>query len=191
MRIDFLGMRTDRCSAYHAVYVTPYFTGCDLCPLGSRSAVVNMEAKGAVSTMISRRCVIVKWAELTSETLLDLVNKGAGAVLVLLPRELSAVEEDEMQVGVASLAVVTPWLQCVAWILSPFRCGGNWNRTCSPLRSWFQSTLPTRTIRLWRCTTTPAVGQRWRETALWQPVSGTVSFQNCMEIGNSGLGMKL
>lgn len=64
---------------------------------GSRTAVVNMEAKGALSTMISRRCVIVKWAELTSETLLDLVNKGAGAVLVLLPRELSTIEDDELQ----------------------------------------------------------------------------------------------
>ena len=63
--------------------------------------MVNLEAKGAAAAVITRRCVVIKWAELTSEKLLDLVNKGAGAMLILLPRDLSTITDDEIQVGVA------------------------------------------------------------------------------------------
>ena len=44
-----------------------------------------MEARGERASMLNRKCVLVRWVDLSSERLLDLLHRGAGSVLVLLP----------------------------------------------------------------------------------------------------------
>lgn len=63
-------------------------------PSGSRSALVNMEAKGEGASMLSRKCVVVQWKDLSSEKFLDLVQRGAGSLLVILPLVDGAIEEE-------------------------------------------------------------------------------------------------
>ena len=56
--------------------------------IGSRSAVVNMEVRGKAASMLNRKCVVLWWAELTLSHFLDLIHRGAGALVLLLPPEL-------------------------------------------------------------------------------------------------------
>ena len=44
-----------------------------------------MEMRGEGVTILNRKCVIVRWAWLTPDRFLDLVHKGAGSILILLP----------------------------------------------------------------------------------------------------------
>lgn len=67
-------------------------------PLGSRSAVVNMEVRGKAAGMLNRKCVVLWWAELTLSHFLDLIHRGAGALVLLLPPELPK-EGEQTEVG--------------------------------------------------------------------------------------------
>ena len=67
--------------------------------LGSRSALVNMEAKAVDASMLNRRCVFVRWTDLSVEKFLDLIHRGAGAMVVLLPGNMQEVEEDVLKVS--------------------------------------------------------------------------------------------
>ena len=69
------------------------------CALGSRSALVNMEAKGVQASMLNRRCVFIRWTDLSMEKFLDLVDRGAGAMIILLPGNMYEVEEDVLKVS--------------------------------------------------------------------------------------------
>ncbi|XP_019861588.1 PREDICTED: nicalin-1-like [Amphimedon queenslandica] len=55
--------------------------------IGSRSAVVNMEARSPEAAMLNRKCVLIKWTELTSDLFNELLERGAGAVLIILPND--------------------------------------------------------------------------------------------------------
>jgi len=63
--------------------------------IGSHSALVNMEVRGEVAPILNRKCVIVRWSALSSEKFLDIIHRGAGAIVVLLPRERRGVDEVE------------------------------------------------------------------------------------------------
>ena len=71
---------------------------CVSVPLGSRSAVVNMEVRGKAASMLNRKCVVLWWAELTLSHFLDLIHRGAGALVLLLPPELPQ-EGEQIEVG--------------------------------------------------------------------------------------------
>ena len=62
---------------------------------------MNMEMRGEAASMLNRKCVVLKWAELTVTHFLNLVHRGAGALVLLLPPE-HLVEEEEVEVGVNS-----------------------------------------------------------------------------------------
>jgi hypothetical protein len=66
-------------------------------PHGCRSAYINMEARPAKSRMLGRRCVVIRLAELTMEKFRELSVSGAGAVVVLLPTDLSDVSQEMIQ----------------------------------------------------------------------------------------------
>lgn len=66
---------------------------------GSRSALVNMEARGEDASMLNRKCVVVWWKDLSSEKFLDLIQRGAGALLVLLPLTNASVDEETLKVS--------------------------------------------------------------------------------------------
>lgn len=62
--------------------------------IGSRSALINMEAKGEGASMLNRRCVVVRWRDLTSQSFQSLIQRGAGAILILLSHSSQASEEE-------------------------------------------------------------------------------------------------
>ena len=65
---------------------------------GSRSALVNMEARGEGASMLNRKCVVVRWRDLSSDKFLDLIERGAGAILVILPQINATTDKDTMSV---------------------------------------------------------------------------------------------
>ena len=81
---------------------TRYICHCFL-PEGSRAAAVNMEVRGEGSSMLNRKCVVVRWVGLTPDRFLNLVHKGAGAILILIPQDwktrgVEALGKEEEQV---------------------------------------------------------------------------------------------
>lgn len=68
---------------------------------GSRSALINMEAKGEAAGMLNRKCVVARWKDLTSKKFLDLIQRGAGAILVLLPPSNHTVDQEVWESWVA------------------------------------------------------------------------------------------
>lgn len=66
--------------------------------VGSRSSLVNMEARPLTSDMLTRRCVVTRLSDLTIERFKEAVQTlGAGAILILLPKNTSiaALEQKE------------------------------------------------------------------------------------------------
>lgn len=51
-----------------------------------------MEAKGEAASMLNRRCVVVRWRDLTIEKFQGLIERGAGSILILLPPKNSSAE---------------------------------------------------------------------------------------------------
>lgn len=49
-------------------------------------------------SMVNRKCVMVKWAWLNPNRFLELVHKGAGAVLILLPQDWKVAAETAVTV---------------------------------------------------------------------------------------------
>ncbi len=58
-----------------------------------------MEAKGAAANMLSRRCVVVRWRDLSIEKFQNLIERGAGSILVLLPPMNSSSDENSWEVS--------------------------------------------------------------------------------------------
>ena len=82
---------------YNAHHVIDVLCCCLFFP-GSRSALVNMEVRGEQASMLNRKCVIVRWAELSIEKLLEVVERGAGSILILLPPDINSVDEGLIEV---------------------------------------------------------------------------------------------
>ena len=59
-----------------------------------------MEAKGVDASMLNRRCVFIRWTDLSVEKFLDLINRGAGAMVILLPGNMQEVKEEVLKVRV-------------------------------------------------------------------------------------------
>lgn len=58
-----------------------------------------MEAKGEAANMLNRKCVVVRWNDLTSVKFQSLIDRGAGSILILLPPQnssMGSVEEWEV-----------------------------------------------------------------------------------------------
>ena len=59
-----------------------------------------MEAKGAAASALGRKCVVVRWADMQVEGIMDLVQRGAGSLLLLLPQNFSDVQGETAEVAV-------------------------------------------------------------------------------------------
>ena len=66
--------------------------------LGSRSAYINMEARPASAKMLNRRCVLILLVDLTMEKFRELTISGAGAIVVIVPKNLSQLSQDFLEV---------------------------------------------------------------------------------------------
>lgn len=65
---------------------------------GSRSSLVNVEARSLDAGSVARRCVIARLVDLTPSHYHRVVSQGAAALLILLPANLTALTEDHQMV---------------------------------------------------------------------------------------------
>lgn len=86
---------------------------------GSRSAVVNMEVRSEEALTLNRKCVIVRWKGLTFDRFRDLLKRGAGSLLILLPRgwgeEEAEVVQEWMELEEELMAEDVPIPVYLAW----------------------------------------------------------------------------
>ena len=73
---------------------------------GSRSALVNMEARPIVAGTVTRRCIVVKIGDLAYDRLREILEQGAGSILVLLPRNISRYSLEKIQVKTSTCNVI-------------------------------------------------------------------------------------
>ena len=79
-----------------------YFTGINFS--GSRSSLVNMEARPLTSDMLTRRCVVTRLSDLTIERFKEAVQTlGAGAILILLPKNTSIAALEQKEVDLLTI----------------------------------------------------------------------------------------
>ena len=75
---------------------------------GSRSSLVNMEARPLTSDMLTRRCVVTRLSDLTIERFKEAVQTlGAGAILILLPKNTSIAALEQKEVNLPSIKYST------------------------------------------------------------------------------------
>ena len=58
-----------------------------------------MEARSSSSSMLNRKCVILQWSNLTLEVFNDLVSRGVGAMLLLLPSDWKNADQATINVS--------------------------------------------------------------------------------------------
>lgn len=71
---------------------------------GCRSAGVNLEARSLMGWSTSRHCVIARIQDLTIDHFRNIRSK-AGALVIVLPEDLSQLSPDEKQVSITALHV--------------------------------------------------------------------------------------
>ncbi|XP_034389306.1 nicalin-1 [Cyclopterus lumpus] len=64
---------------------------------GCRGAIVVAEARSADEPVLTRRCVIMKVLDFTTERYLEAQRQSAAAILILLPGNISAIPHDAVQ----------------------------------------------------------------------------------------------
>lgn len=65
---------------------------------GCRGAIVVAEARSADEPLLTRRCVIMKVPDFTTEKYLQAQKQHAAAILILLPRNISSIPFDTIKV---------------------------------------------------------------------------------------------
>ncbi|KAF7237118.1 Nicalin [Varanus komodoensis] len=63
-------------------------------PYGTRNAVLNTEARTVEADVLSRRCVMMRLMDFSYEQYQKALRQSAGAVVIILPRSISAVPQD-------------------------------------------------------------------------------------------------
>ncbi|OXB66657.1 UNVERIFIED_CONTAM: hypothetical protein H355_012512 [Colinus virginianus] len=63
-------------------------------PYGTRSAVLNTEARTVEADVLSRRCVMMRLLDFSYEQYQKALRQSAGAVVIILPRSISSVPQD-------------------------------------------------------------------------------------------------
>uniref|UniRef100_A0A4W3GVG8 Nicalin n=1 Tax=Callorhinchus milii TaxID=7868 RepID=A0A4W3GVG8_CALMI len=64
---------------------------------GTRNAMLNTEARTVEADVLSRRCVIMRLAEFSFEKFQEAIRQSAGAVVVILPQNMSTMPQDVIQ----------------------------------------------------------------------------------------------
>ncbi|XP_040014994.1 nicalin-1 [Xiphias gladius] len=64
---------------------------------GCRGAIVVAEARSADEPVLTRRCVIMKVLDFTTEKYLEAQKQNAAAILILLPKNISSIPHDTVQ----------------------------------------------------------------------------------------------
>ena len=66
--------------------------------LGSRSSILNYEARSMDTKLPARKCVILMINEFSVSRFRELVNEGVGAILIIIPADLDSITEDLKEV---------------------------------------------------------------------------------------------
>ncbi|XP_054875012.1 BOS complex subunit ncln isoform X1 [Amphiprion ocellaris] len=66
-------------------------------PYGTRNAILNTEARTVEAEVLSRRCVIMRLADFSYDKYQKALRQSAGAVVIILPKNMSAVPQDIVQ----------------------------------------------------------------------------------------------
>lgn len=66
-------------------------------PYGTRNAILNTEARTVEAEVLSRRCVIMRLADFSYGEYQKALRQSAGAVVIILPKNMSAVPQDIVQ----------------------------------------------------------------------------------------------
>ncbi|XP_029002145.1 BOS complex subunit ncln isoform X4 [Betta splendens] len=66
-------------------------------PYGTRNAILNTEARTVEAEVLSRRCVIMRLADFSYEKYQKALRQSAGAVVIILPSNMSAMPQDIVQ----------------------------------------------------------------------------------------------
>lgn len=62
------------------------------------------EARSADEPVLTRRCVIMKVQDFTTENYLEAQGQGAAAILILLPKNISSISHETVQVKTGEAA---------------------------------------------------------------------------------------
>lgn len=65
---------------------------------GSRNAILNSEARTVEADVLSRRCVMMRLVDFSFETYQKALRQSAGAVVIILPQNMSTMPQDIVQV---------------------------------------------------------------------------------------------
>ena len=63
--------------------------------LGSRVGYINMEVRSELAPILNRKCVFVKWVELTADKFDNLLDRGMGAIVVILQDSVLSASAEE------------------------------------------------------------------------------------------------
>ncbi|KAM6921008.1 BOS complex subunit ncln isoform 2-T2 [Xenentodon cancila] len=66
-------------------------------PYGTRNAILNTEARTVEAEVLSRRCVIMRLVDFTYDKYQKALRQSAGAVVIILPKNMSAMPQDIVQ----------------------------------------------------------------------------------------------
>ncbi|KAJ8374631.1 hypothetical protein SKAU_G00052110 [Synaphobranchus kaupii] len=66
-------------------------------PYGTRNAILNTEARTVEAEVLSRRCVIMRLVEFSYEKYQRALRQSAGAVVIVLPQNMSTMPQDIVQ----------------------------------------------------------------------------------------------
>uniref|UniRef100_A0A8C7R7R6 BOS complex subunit NCLN n=1 Tax=Oncorhynchus mykiss TaxID=8022 RepID=A0A8C7R7R6_ONCMY len=67
-------------------------------PYGTRNAILNTEARTVEAEVLSRRCVIMRLVDFSYERYQKALRQSAGAVVIILPKNMSTMPQDIVQV---------------------------------------------------------------------------------------------
>lgn len=75
---------------------------------GTRNAILNTEARTVEAEVLSRRCVIMRLADFSYDKYQKALRQSAGAVVITLPKNMSAVPQDIVQVLTHEVLLFSP-----------------------------------------------------------------------------------
>ncbi|KAI8789197.1 BOS complex subunit ncln-like [Biomphalaria glabrata] len=64
---------------------------------GCKNAIINMEARSIDSKLLTRRCAVARLQDVTMAKYKELMTQNAGSLLVILPKNLTALSPEEKQ----------------------------------------------------------------------------------------------
>lgn len=125
-------------------------------PAGTRNAILNTEARTVEAEVLSRRCVIMRLVDFSYEEYQKALRQSAGAVVIILPKNMSAVPQDIVQVRTAHCFMTTVYPINIfsglflqennIFLFILCSSSWNWSQRCWLLRPSSPSTLPWRTM---------------------------------------------